>query len=251
MSLELFRSMKKHGKKITILTCYDATFAGLLESISIDALLVGDSLGMVIKGQRDTRNVSLADIVYHTQAVSYGAKSTFIISDLPINTYETNELAYKSASALMEAGANMIKIEGSSSLASRIEYLNKKNIKVCGHIGLMPQSIKDINPSNIKTALEKSIKTINEDAEILEKAGADMLVLSSVPDEIAKVITKKISIPTIGFRSGKNCDGKVFILYDLLMLSDSSNDLYANEEALWNQKNIVRNLLLEFIKTQI
>ena len=250
MNLTALKSMKKSGKKITILTCYDASFARLLESIEVDAILVGDSLGMFIKGEANTHDVSLSDMIYHTKAVSRGAKSSFIISDLPIHTYETNDLAYKSALALIEAGAHMVKLEGGASLASIVTHLKTKDIKVCGHIGYMPQSIKNMNSNEIQRALEKTLGTIIEDAKALEKSGADMLVLSSVPEDVAKCITQEISIPTIGFHSGGTCDGDVFILYDLLMNSNTSQDLYLDNTASSNKNTDLKNLLLEFIKNR-
>lgn len=242
------KSTIKNGKKITILTCYDASFARLLESIEVDAILVGDSLGMFIKGDVNTHDVSLNDMIYHTRAVAQGAKSTLIISDLPIHTYETNDLAYKSAIALIEAGAHMVKLEGGASLASIVSHLKTKNIKVCGHIGYMPQSIKDMDSNEIQTSLEKTLKTIVEDAKALEKSGADMLVLSSVPENVAKKITQEISIPTIGFHSGSSCDGEVFILYDLLINSNTSHDLYLNKTSAPSKNSDVKNLLLQFMK---
>ena len=248
MNLKSLKSMKKSGKKITILTCYDASFARLLESVAVDALLVGDSLGMFIKGDANTHNVSLNDMIYHTKAVARGAKSTFIISDLPIHTYETNDLAYKSAMALIDAGADMIKLEGGASLGSIVRHLKTKDIKVCGHIGYMPQSIKDKSSNDIQYALKKTLGTIDEDAKALEKSGADMLVLSSIPEDVAKRITQEISIPTIGFHSGGICDGEVFILYDLLINSNTSYDLYLNNTSVSNKNSDTKDFLLKFMK---
>ena len=248
MNLTSLKSMKNSGKKITILTCYDASFASLLESINVNALLVGDSLGMFIKGDDNTHDVSLNDMIYHTQAVARGVKSTFIISDLPINTYKTHDLAYKNALALIEAGADMVKLEGGASLASVVKFLKAKDIKVCGHIGFMPQSIKNMSHSEIDYSMKKSLETIIEDAKTLERSGIDMLVLSSVPESIAKTITEEISIPTIGFHSGKRCDGEVFILYDILMHSDSSHDLYLRDSIDLNKSIDIKELLLKFIK---
>jgi 3-methyl-2-oxobutanoate hydroxymethyltransferase len=248
MNLTSLKSMKNDGKKITILTCYDASFAKILESINIHALLVGDSLGMFIKGDVNTHNVTLDDMIYHTRAVAEGAKSTFIISDLPIHTYENNNLAYTSATALTEVGADMVKLEGGASIAPVVQYLKAKGIKVCGHIGFMPQFTQGMNHTQIEEALKKALETIIEDASVLEKSGVDMLVLSSIPENIAKEITQTISIPTIGFHSGKSCDGEVFILYDLLMKSDTSHDLYLNDSLQSNKSIDVKDLLLRSIK---
>jgi len=248
MNLTSLKSMKNSGKKITMLTCYDASFAKILESINVHALLVGDSLGMFIKGDINTHNVSLNDMIYHTRAVAQGAKSTFIISDLPIHTYENNDLAYKSALALIEVGANMVKLEGGSSIAPVVQHLKAKDIKVCGHIGFMPQFTQGLNHAQIEDAMKKALETIVEDANVLERSGVDMLVLSSIPESIAKKITQTISIPTIGFHSGKACDGEVFILYDLLMNSDTSHDLYLNDSLQSNKSIDVKDLLLKSIK---
>lgn len=248
MNLISLKSMKNSGNKITILTCYDASFAGLLESLNVNALLVGDSLGMFIKGDANTHNVSLDDMIYHTKAVAKGTKSTFIISDLPIHTYDTIDLAYKNASVLIDAGADMVKLEGGSSIASVVQYLKAKDIKVCGHIGFTPQSIQSMSYDVIEDAMKKALETIIEDAKILETSGVDMLVLSSAPEGIAKKITQEISIPTIGFHSGKACDGEVFILYDLLMTLDASHGLYLSNTLALDQSNNIKNLLLKFIK---
>ncbi|MSQ80603.1 MAG: 3-methyl-2-oxobutanoate hydroxymethyltransferase [Candidatus Methylopumilus sp.] len=248
MNLRSLSLMKKNGKKITMLTCYDATFASILESVGIDAILVGDSLGIVIKGDSNTHNVSLDDMLYHTKAVSQGLKSTFIISDLPIGTYKTTELAYQSALRLIEAGAHMVKLEGDTSLADTIRHLKVKGISVCAHIGLMPQNIKDCDADKIKEILKNSSEKLLEDAKALEKSGADMIVLSSISEDIAKKITLTLSIPTIGFNTGKTCDGEVFILYDLLMQPQRSHHLYLENQLSHDKINIVQDFLMQFIK---
>ncbi len=248
MNLSSFKSMKRDGKKITVLTCYDATFASLLESIGVHALLVGDSLGMVIKGDQNTHHVSLDDMIYHTKAVSRGASSSFIIADLPVDTYSTNEVAYKNALALIEAGADMVKLEGGKSLAPIVKYLKAKDIQVCGHIGHMPQSVHDESNKTIQDVLKKSLETILEDARMLEESGVDMLVLSSVPEDIAKEITETVSIPTIGFHSGQLCNGEVFILHDLLINSNTPNDLYVSNVTSPHKTGIIKDFLLQFIK---
>jgi 3-methyl-2-oxobutanoate hydroxymethyltransferase len=248
MNLTSLKSIKNSGKKITMLTCYDASFASLLESIEVNILLVGDSLGMFIKGDTNTHDVSLNDMIYHTNAVARGAKSTFIISDLPIHTYVTNALAYKNATALIEAGAHMVKLEGGASIAPIIQHLKSKEIKVCGHIGFTPQSFQSTTRISIEETMKKVLETIVDDAKIIEMSGADMLVLSSIPENIAKKITQEISIPTIGFHSGKACDGEVFILYDLLMNSVVSQDLYLKDIFELDKSIDIKNFLSKFIK---
>jgi len=248
MNLTSLKSMKNSSKKIIMLTCYDASFAKIIESIDVHAILVGDSLGVFIKGDINTHNVSLNDMIYHTRAVARGAKSTFIISDLPIHTYENNDHAYKSARALIEVGANMVKLEGGSSIAPIVQHLKAKNIKVCGHIGFMPQFTQAMSHTQIEDEMRKALETIIEDASELERSGVDILVLSSIPESLAKKITQTISIPTIGFHSGKACDGEVFILYDLLMNSNTSHDHYLNDWLQSNKSINVKDLILKSIK---
>tara|TARA_B110000037_G_C16990125_1_gene452754 strand:+ start:199 stop:921 length:723 start_codon:yes stop_codon:yes gene_type:complete len=200
-------------KNIVIITCYDATFASFLSSAGCDALLVGDSLGVLIKGEPSTRQVKIDEVVYHTKAVRRGAPLIPIISDMPINSYLNKSLALNNAKLLVKAGADMVKIEGDNSILEIIKHLSKHKIKVCGHIGSMPQINKIQKPIN-KSLLAKAKK--------LEDAGLKMIVMSMTSVTNDKNITRELSIPTISFRSSSSCNGEVELLYDLLGISKAS-----------------------------
>ena len=201
-----------NSKKIVILTCYDATFASLIEHTKCDAILVGDSLGLTIKGEENTHKVTLDEMIYHTQAVRRGAKKIPIIADLPINTFKTKAAALKNAKKLIAAGANIIKIEGDKDIYDIVAYLSQNDIKVCGHIGYTPQT--DSKIEKIKSPTEFLGK-----AKSLEVSGACMVVLSMTGAKVDKLVTDNLSIPTISFRSSNQCIGVVEIIYDILGLS--------------------------------
>jgi len=220
------RNLKKFfsKKNIVIITCYDATFASYLSKTNCDALLVGDSLGILIKGELSTHNVSINEIIYHTKAVRLGAPNMPIISDMPINTYNNKENALENAKLLLDAGADIVKIEGENNILEIVHYLSTNNIKVCGHIGSMPQI-------NKKSSNDKLLKNSKD----LEKAGLKMLVLSMTSPSDDKVITNQLRIPTIGFRSSSFCNGEVEVLYDLLGITKFS---------FTNKKNSDKNISL-------
>ncbi|MFA5171253.1 MAG: 3-methyl-2-oxobutanoate hydroxymethyltransferase [Sulfuriferula sp.] len=207
------------GEKLAVLTCYDASFASLLASAGIDAILVGDSLGMVIQGQRSTLPVTLADMVYHTKAVALGAPDTFIITDLPFGSYQASpEQALISASALMAAGAHCVKLEGGAVMAETIAFLTQRGIPVCGHLGLLPQSVNTLGGYKVQGKSDIAAQQLIADAELLTASGAAMIVLEAIPATLAAQITSSITIPTIGIGAGVDCNGQVLVLYDMLGL---------------------------------
>jgi len=200
-------------KNIAIITCYDASFASYLSKTNCDALLVGDSLGILIKGQSSTLEVTMSEVLYHTESVRKGAPLMPIISDMPINSFPSKNIALKNAKLLINAGADMVKIEGENNILEVVAHLSANKILVCGHIGSMPQ-------------VNKIKKLINEDlltqAKNLEEAGIRMLVMSMTSELDDKAITNQLSIPTISFRSSAFCNGEVEILYDLLGITSAS-----------------------------
>ena len=236
------RNIKKllKTKKIAILTCYDATFANLIQHTKCDAILVGDSLGLTIKGEKNTHNVTLEEMIYHTKAVRQGANKTPIIADLPINSYKTKALALKNARKLIAAGADIIKIEGDKEIYDIVSFLYQNEIYVCAHIGYTPQ----ISP---KIKRLKNPEDYLGKAKSLEVSGACMIVLSMTDANIDTLVTNNLNIPTIGFRSSKNCDGAVEILYDILGLSKnlSSPKTFPNGISALP----VKNLLNQFIES--
>ena len=213
------QKMVENNEKFTVLTCYDATFSTILENAGIDVLLVGDSLGNVLHGENTTLSVTLDDMIYHTRCVARGASKAFIITDMPFGSYQVSpEQAFENASKILAAGAHMVKIEGGQIMADTIQFLTQRGIPVCAHIGLTPQSIHQLGGYKLQGNSEKSAKQLLDDAKILEKSGASLLVMEVVPAKLAKKITQALSIPTIGIGAGADCSGQVLVLHDMLGL---------------------------------
>jgi 3-methyl-2-oxobutanoate hydroxymethyltransferase len=206
---------KSRGERIAVLTAADYPTARLLEEAGVDWILVGDSLGMVVLGYPDTTSVTLADMVHHTAAVARGACNTPIIADLPIATYATPEQALESAQQLLSAGANAVKLEGGTSHAPQIAALTHAGIPTMGHIGMLPQSVREEGGYRIKGRSPHEAERLLADALSLEHAGAFALVLELVEPETARRITESLAIPTIGIGSGPHCDGQVLVTHDL------------------------------------
>jgi 3-methyl-2-oxobutanoate hydroxymethyltransferase len=210
--------------KLAIITCYDASFAKLMEFIKVDAVLVGDSLGLMIKGENNTHKVTIEEVCYHTKSVRRGTDSLPIIADMPIGSFANKKLALFNSSKLIEAGADLIKIEGGLEVANTVEFLNKNGVAVCGHIGYMPQN-------TLNNKKKYNVKVIKKEAETLVKAGAKILVLSMLPTEINEAISKSIDIPLVTYRSESKGTGEVEILYDLLGISSKLIDSTSTDNA--------------------
>ncbi|QBQ56153.1 3-methyl-2-oxobutanoate hydroxymethyltransferase [Nitrosococcus wardiae] len=220
LTLTKLRKMKQQGEKIAMLTAYDASFAALLETAGVEALLVGDSLGMVVQGQESTLPVTMDDMVYHCQNVVRGSHRAFILADMPFMSYATPTQAVDNAARLMrEGGAQMVKLEGGRLLRKTVEQLTTRGIPVCAHLGLLPQSVHRIGGYRVQGRQENSAQEIHEDAVILQQAGADMLILECVPARLGKEITQALEIPVISCGAGPDCNGQVLVLYDLLGIS--------------------------------
>lgn len=218
-SLTTLQKMVENNEKIAVLTCYDATFSTILENSGVDVLLVGDSLGNVLQGESTTLSVTLDDMVYHTCCVARGTDKLLIITDMPFGSYQASpELAFHNACKIIAAGAHMVKIEGGHIMADTVQFLTQRGIPVCAHIGLTPQSIHQLGGYKLQGNSEKSAKLLLDDAKILERAGASMLVIELIPAKLAKKITQTLSIPTIGIGAGNNCSGQVLVLHDMLGL---------------------------------
>jgi 3-methyl-2-oxobutanoate hydroxymethyltransferase len=224
-TLTALKAMRGKGEKIAVLTCYDASFAALLEAQGIDVLLVGDSLGMVLQGHETTLPVTLGDMVYHTACVARGAKQAFIISDMPFGTFQVSpEKTFEHAAQLMAAGAQMVKLEGGASMVETVRFLTGRGIPVCGHIGLTPQSVHQLGGYRVQGKESAAAQKLLEDAVVLEQAGAGMLVLEAVPALLAAEIIAQLTIPTIGIGAGAACSGQVLVLHDML-------DIYPGKKA--------------------
>jgi 3-methyl-2-oxobutanoate hydroxymethyltransferase len=211
--------MKQQSDKITCLTAYDASFAKLFDEQGIDVILIGDSLGMVLKGEEDTLGVTTADIAYHTQSVRKSVKRSFVVADMPFMSYSSIELACENAATLMAAGANMVKLEGGGWLASTVRKLNESGVPVCGHLGLTPQSVNVLGGFKVQGKTDEQAEHLIEQARLLAEAGIQLLVLECVPSALADTITRNLNIPTIGIGAGKLTDGQVLVMHDMLGVS--------------------------------
>ena len=204
-------------KKLVWLTAYDYLTAQILEAANIDAILVGDSLGMVFEGKENTHSVTIEQMCYHTQAVKRGAPNTQIISDMPINTYQTPKTAFENANKLITVGADAVKMEGGEEILPQIKNLINHQIKVVGHIGLTPQTATEYK---IVGETPKEAKKMFSDAKALDDTGIQTLILECIPAKIAREITKQIKTPTIGIGAGKYCNGQILVFQDLIGLTD-------------------------------
>lgn len=219
MTVSSLLKMKVEQEKITALTAYDASFAKLFDEQNIDVLLIGDSLGMVLKGEDSTLGVTLAEISYHTQCVSNGVQRAFVIADMPFMTYASPEQAFESAGQLMRAGASMVKLEGGEWLLQTITALVERSVPVCGHLGLTPQSVNVFGGFKVQGRSDQQAQALLESALALEKAGVQLLVLECVPTALAKQITEALDIPVIGIGAGLNTDGQILVMHDMLGIS--------------------------------
>ena len=213
LELSLF---KEQGQKITCLTAYDASMAKILDKSGVDAILIGDSLGMVIQGGENTRSVSINDMIYHTSIVSDSSSNALVIADMPFASYDSSDDALKNAKALIDSGARMVKIEGGSEHSDVIKTLISNNINICGHLGLQPQLVIKSDDYRVQGRDDSSAQTILNNALLLESLGVSVLVLECIPSDLAKTISEKLTIPTIGIGAGVHCDGQVLVSYDML-----------------------------------
>lgn len=213
-------AMKQRGEPIVCLTCYDAAFCLLLEAAGVDVLLVGDSLGMVLQGQPSTVAVTLDQMAYHTACVSRVSSRALVIADLPFLSYATPERAVAAAGRLMgEAGATMVKLEGGGELAATVRLLTRFGAPVCGHLGLLPQSVHQLGGYRYQGRDADGAAAIRADALALQDAGASLLVLECVPTDLAAALSAELAIPVIGIGAGNRCDGQVLVLHDMLGLT--------------------------------
>jgi 3-methyl-2-oxobutanoate hydroxymethyltransferase len=229
--MEDFREKKRRGERITALTAYDYPTARLLDESGIDIILVGDSLGMVVLGYEDTTQVTLAEMVHHTRAAARGVKRALLVGDLSIHTYDDPAQAVSSARALVEAGAQAVKLEGGMSHVPQIEAIIAAGIPVMGHIGMLPQSVREEGGYKVKGRTEAEAAALLRDAAGVERAGAFAVVLEIVSAETARQITGALEIPTIGIGSGSHCDGQILVTHDLIGLFPWFTPKFVSPEA--------------------
>jgi len=221
ITLTTLQSLKQKGEKITMLTCYDATFAQASCEAGVEVLLIGDSLGMVSQGHDSTLPVTVAEVAYHTASVKRGNQGAFIVADLPFMAYATVEQTLHNSAQLMQAGANMVKVEGAAWLAESIRLLAERGVPVCAHMGLTPQSVNLFGGYKVQGRGEAQARQMRADAIALEQAGAAMILLECVPSDLAAEITQAVKVPVIGIGAGRATDGQVLVLHDMLGLSIS------------------------------
>lgn len=217
ITISALNRMKSAGEKIAVITSYDASFTRQIEQAGMDVILVGDSLGMVVQGHESTLPVTVDDIVYHTANVMRVSERAMVIADMPFMSHGTPEQALHTAGRLMkEGGAHMVKIEGGAPQLETVRHLTARAVPVCGHLGLMPQSIHQLGAYRVQGRGEHEAERILKDAVGLQKAGAQMLVLECIPAVLAAEITNALDIPVIGIGAGVDTDGQVLVLYDML-----------------------------------
>lgn len=221
MTIPEFQQYKRQEKKLIVVTAYDALFTRIVEQAGINAILVGDSLGVVVQGQANTLSVTMEDMLYHTRLVARATQQALVISDMPFMSYQaSNEDALRNAGRLIQAGAQAVKLEGGQSMAERVEAMVAIGIPVMGHIGMTPQSVHQYGGYKVQGKDKDRAAALVADAKRLESAGVFAVVLEAVPSALAQTITESIAIPTIGIGAGPHCDGQVLVLYDLLGLFD-------------------------------
>jgi 3-methyl-2-oxobutanoate hydroxymethyltransferase len=238
-------AMKQRGEKIASLTAYDASFSTLCDTVGCEVILVGDSLGMVIQGNSTTLPVKIDDIIYHTRAVTKSSKRALVIADLPFMTYSTPEFAAQNAAVLIQnGGAQMVKLEGAK--IDVIEFLTAQGICVCGHLGLLPQFIHQLGGYKVQGKLALAAEKLLADALAVQNAGATLLILECVPADLARQITKNLTIPVIGIGAGNSCDGQVLVVYDMLGISTGKRPRFSKN--FLSETNSVESALKNYVQ---
>lgn len=217
VNVSTLRDMKQRGEPIVCITAYDACFAQMIDTAGVDVVLVGDSLGMVIQGHDTTVPVTVEDVIYHTRCVARGLRRPFLIADMPFMSYTVPEQALENAVRLMqEGGAMMVKLEGAKGQIAVVEYLARHDIPVCAHLGLTPQSVHKIGGFRVQGREPSVAEKMLKDALALEEAGADVVLLECVPNEVGRAVTEALAAPVIGIGAGPDVDGQILVLYDAL-----------------------------------
>ena len=248
VTIAALQKKKETGQKITMMTAYDYPTAGLVDQAGIDTILVGDSLGMVVLGYESTVPVTMDEMIHHCKAVSRGAKSSFIIGDMPFMSYQISvEDAVQNAGRFIkEAGCDSVKLEGGSEMAHVVKTIVDMGIPVCGHIGLTPQTATKLSGFKVQGKDAESAKALLQSARDLEAAGAYLIVMECIPDILAARITEELNIPTIGIGAGKDCDGQVLVYHDLVGLFERFTPKFVKQYV--NLAPQIRDALVQFRK---
>lgn len=209
-------ALRERGEKITMLTAYDASFAALMDMCGVETLLVGDSLGMVCQGHNSTLPVTIDNVAYHTASVARGNKTALLLADMPFGTYATPEQAFNNAVKLIQAGAQMVKIEGGAWVVDTVRFLVEREIPVCAHLGLTPQSVHRFGGYKVQGKTAEAAQQLKDDALALQAAGATLLILEAIPAGLGKEVTDLLTMPTIGIGAGPDCSGQVLVMHDFI-----------------------------------
>ena len=230
ITTKYLQELKKRDEKITVLTAYDASFTKHIEQAGVEVLLVGDSLGMVVQGHDSTIPVTVDDMVYHAKMVARVRERALLIADLPYHSYLNKEQALENSIRLIqEAGADMVKLEGGGKFIAITDYLIKNNIPVCGHLGLLPQSVEELGGYKVQGREQTAANKMIEDARALVDAGVEMIVLECIPQQLAKRLTKEVDVITIGIGAGIDCSAQVLVLYDLLGITPGKRPKFSKD----------------------
>jgi 3-methyl-2-oxobutanoate hydroxymethyltransferase len=216
VTIATLQALRASGQKIAMLTCYDASFASLMDRCGVEILLIGDSLGMVCAGHTSTLPVTVAEVAYHTASVARGNKNALVLADMPFGSYGTPEAALNNAVQLMQAGAHMVKIEGGAWLADTIRFLAERAVPVCAHIGLTPQFVHQLGGYKVQGKTTEGAEHLKQDALALQAAGAAIVLMEAIPATLGKEVTELLAVPTIGIGAGPDCTGQVLVMHDLL-----------------------------------
>ena len=223
-------AMKARGEKIVMLTTYDASMTVQCEQAGVDILLVGDSLGMVIQGHDSTLPVTMEDMIYHTRQVARARQHTLLATDMPYHSYGDPQQALANARRLLdEAGTDMVKLEGGGAIIDIVSHLTHNGVRVCGHLGLLPQSVKELGGYKVQGREQAAADQMLQDAIALQQAGAEIIVLECIPASLAARITAAVNIPVIGIGAGSACDGQVLVIYDLLGITPGKRPRFAKD----------------------
>lgn len=219
VTINTLRQKKSRGEKFATIALYDAAMASIAQSAGVEVVLIGDSLGMTVLGYSSTVPVSMEQMIHHVEAVARGNNKSLILADLPFMSYATAEQALQNAARIMQAGANMVKLEGGEWLAETVRMLTERGIPVCAHLGLTPQWVNKFGGYKVQGKTPEEAEKIVQDAKLLDQAGADLLVLECVPASVGQSITGSVAMPTIGIGAGADTDGQVLVVNDLLGLT--------------------------------
>ena len=246
-TLSAWDKAKREQRKMTMVTAYDVTAARLAEAAGVDAVLVGDSLGMMVGGEADTLRVTLEQMLYHTEIVARAATNTLVMADLPFGSFEESPAqAFTACAKLLKAGAQIVKLEGGAPMVETVAFLSRRAVPVCAHIGLTPQHVRQMGGFKRQGKTPEAAAQLLEDALALEDAGARMVLMEAIPSDLAAEITAKLRVPTIGIGAGPGTDGQVLVFHDILGLTPGRAPAFAKRYL--DGAQLITDALAEYVR---